>query len=303
MSTHTRESNSRTPLRLWPGVTAAVLLVLIRFVLPAAAPEGQIFGADAGLIAVLGGLALALAIIVWWLFFSRAPWPERLIAIGVMILVTVAIRPLTHISIQNGMMGMMFFIYAVPTTLSLAFVFWAVASRGLSERPRRVAMIVAILIGCGVWTLARTDGLLGGTAELQWRWTPTAEELLLAREGRTDPAPDASAVARLNSPAGSGETAPAAPGGGVPAAPVLPETLETSPAAPGGGAPAAPVLPATPETREAPGAPAPAAPGSPMSPVSPQADEAALREEAMADPSVQALFEIFPVEKSKVEEM
>jgi hypothetical protein len=33
------------------------------------------------------------------------------------------------------------------------------------------------------------------------------------------------------------------------------------------------------------------------------ADDAALREEAMADPSVQALFEIFPVEKSKVEEM
>jgi DNA polymerase-3 subunit gamma/tau len=31
--------------------------------------------------------------------------------------------------------------------------------------------------------------------------------------------------------------------------------------------------------------------------------DAALREEAMADPSVQALFEIFPVEKSKVEEM
>ncbi len=46
-------------------------------------------------------------------------------------------------------------------------------------------------------------------------------------------------------------------------------------------------------------APAPAAPG-PLSPVS---DEASLREEAMADPSVQALFEIFPVEKSKVEEM
>jgi hypothetical protein len=32
-------------------------------------------------------------------------------------------------------------------------------------------------------------------------------------------------------------------------------------------------------------------------------DEESLRKEAMADPSVQALFEIFPVEKSKVEEM
>ena len=32
-------------------------------------------------------------------------------------------------------------------------------------------------------------------------------------------------------------------------------------------------------------------------------DEESLRREAMADPSVQALFEIFPVEKSKIEEM
>jgi len=54
----------------------------------------------------------------------------------------------------------------------------------------------------------------------------------------------------------------------------------------------------------APGAPAaPSAPGAPGPPASSRADEAALREEAMADPSVQALFEIFPVEKSKVEEM
>jgi DNA polymerase-3 subunit gamma/tau len=35
----------------------------------------------------------------------------------------------------------------------------------------------------------------------------------------------------------------------------------------------------------------------------PAADEESLRREAMSDPSVQALFEIFPVEKSKVEEM
>jgi hypothetical protein len=55
----------------------------------------------------------------------------------------------------------------------------------------------------------------------------------------------------------------------------------------------------------APAAPAaPGAPGAPSAPSAPgHADEAALREEAMADPSVQALFEIFPVEKSKVEEM
>jgi len=60
--------------------------------------------------------------------------------------------------------------------------------------------------------------------------------------------------------------------------------------------PAAPAAPGSP-VPAAPAAPAPGAPGAPLS------GEAALREQAMADPSVQALFEIFPVEKSKVEEM
>jgi len=187
MTMTTHEATSRTPLRLWPGVVAAVLLVLTRFVLPAIAPDAQFFGVDAQLIAVVSGLLFAVTILVWWMFFSRVPWPERLTAIGVMLVAIVAIRPLTHASIQGGMMGMMFYIYAVPVTLSLAFVAWAVASRPLSEGRRRAAMVAAILIGCGVWTLARTNGILGGVAELEWRWTPTAEERLLAQETSEDP--------------------------------------------------------------------------------------------------------------------
>ncbi|HUE86512.1 MAG TPA: PQQ-binding-like beta-propeller repeat protein [Vicinamibacterales bacterium] len=191
------ESTRPISLRLWPGVAAAVLLVLIRFILPVVAPETQFFGVDAQLIAVLGSLAMALAILVWWLFFSRARWSERVLAIGVMIVAILAIRPLTHISIQNGMMGMMFFIYAVPATLSLAFVLWAVATRRLPDGPRRMAMAVAILIGCGVWTLARSNGILGGVAELEWRWTPTAEERLLAQVRNEPPLPPPSVAAEM----------------------------------------------------------------------------------------------------------
>jgi DNA polymerase-3 subunit gamma/tau len=46
---------------------------------------------------------------------------------------------------------------------------------------------------------------------------------------------------------------------------------------------------------------APVAPSAPVAPVAP--DSPNLREEAMADPAVQALFEIFPVQGSKVEEV
>jgi outer membrane protein assembly factor BamB len=82
----------------------------------------------------------------------------------------------------------MFFIYAVPPVLTVAFVAWAVTARRLPSRLRLATMAAAIFVACGIWTLARTDGLLGGGAQLAWRWTPTAEERLLA-QAAGDPAP------------------------------------------------------------------------------------------------------------------
>ncbi len=194
------EPTPRKPLRLWPGVVIAILLVLARFVLPLVAPDAMLF-------AIVGGLFGGVAVVVWWLFFSRAPWPERVGAILIMIVAIVAIRPLTHESIQNGMMGGMFFVYAIPTTLSLAFVAWAAASRRLSGAARWAAMVAAIALGCGFWTLIRTNGILGGGSDLAWRWTPTAEDRLLA-QARDEPkalpeipAPAATATSTLQSPA------------------------------------------------------------------------------------------------------
>jgi hypothetical protein len=49
--------------------------------------------------------------------------------------------------------------------------------------------------------------------------------------------------------------------------------------------------------------PAKAAATTGSGPEAPRASEEDLRQQAMADPTVQALFEIFPVEKSKIEEI
>ena len=199
-----------------------MLLLIVRFVLPAVAPGAQIFGIDVPLFAVLGGFVGALAIVLWWMLFSRAPWFERVGAIVMMIVVAAVTRPLTHISIQDGMMGMMFAIYAVPPTVSLAFVGWALASGRLSGAARWAAMATAILIGSGVWTLVRTNGILGGVPDLAWRWTPTAEERLLA-QAAPDLLPPAPAPVAVESPkvaAAAKDEAPApSPAPTTPAAP------------------------------------------------------------------------------------
>jgi len=219
----TNEPTPRKPLRLWPGVVAVMLQWLFRFAIPIVAPDAQIFGVAAQLIGVIAGFFGGLAIVVWWAFFSRAPRSERWGAIVLMIVALVATRLVVHASIENGMMGMMFVIYAIPT-LSLAFVGGAVASRRLSAGPRRAAMVAAILLGCGVWTLVRTNGIIGGGSDLAWRWTASAEERLLAQAG-DEP---------LDKPLDSARGGPAA-------LPLAPAAAETDPA---GARPAA--LPAAP---------------------------------------------------------
>jgi len=172
----TDEPVSRKPLRLWPGVIAAALLVLIRFVVPVVVPDATIFG-------VLGALVCALAIIVWWLFFSRALWSERVGVLVVMAVTLFATSRVVHASVANGMMGMMLPIFGIPL-LSLALVAAAVAGRHLSRGPRRASMAAAILLACGAMTLLRTGGITGdGASDFAWRWSQTPEERLLAQAG------------------------------------------------------------------------------------------------------------------------
>ena len=203
-------TNLPKPLRLWPGVVAAAMIVVLRILMPAIFPETGF----AGMMAALAG---TLAIIVWWLFFSRAPWPERIGAIVVMVAAVFATRPFLHRSITNGMMGFMFPIYAVPVLVGPAFVASVVAARRSSSGVRRVSMVVAIFLACGVWTLIRTDGLDSTGAQLAWRWTKTAEERLLA-QGADEPGEPPSVVAppaastpalAVPSPADKVPTAPA----------------------------------------------------------------------------------------------
>ena len=81
--------DGRAPLRLWPGVVAAVLLCLVRFVVPLVVPGAFTF-------AVAGGLLGALAVAVWWVFLSRAPWSERLGAVVLMVVGLVATPRIVH---------------------------------------------------------------------------------------------------------------------------------------------------------------------------------------------------------------
>ena len=113
----------RKPLRLWPGVLFVTLQWLAMFVVPMFAPQYNGTG-------LLVGISAGLLLLLWWLFFSRAAWSERLGALALIVVAVAVTKRLVHPSVANGMMGFMVFVYAVPV-MSLALVAGAVASRGL----------------------------------------------------------------------------------------------------------------------------------------------------------------------------
>ena len=128
-TTQTAVTTPRTSLRLWPGVVAVTLMWLLRFVVPP-------FAGDFAGLAVIGGLGCVLLILAWWLFFSRAPWVERVGAVALMVVAVLATRLLVHPSIAGGMMGMMPVMLAIPL-LSLTLVAWAAVSRSFPPARRR----------------------------------------------------------------------------------------------------------------------------------------------------------------------
>jgi hypothetical protein len=122
---------------LWPGVTAVSLQWLAWLVIPLVAQ-------DQGGTAMLAFVAFGLVVILWWLFFSRAPWAERLGALVLMVAGVAATSRFVHASIANGMMGFMLPIYSIPV-LCLGLVVWAVVSRGMAtgrlQKPGLTALI------------------------------------------------------------------------------------------------------------------------------------------------------------------
>src|SRR5437763_2331474 len=113
----TNDSTPPKPLRLWPGIALAALL-LAAYLVPVVSPENAVIG----LIAPVAG---ALFILLWWLLFSRARWYERVGGIVLIALGVFAQKYFVHASLAGGGMGMLSYLLVIPT-LTVALVGWAV---------------------------------------------------------------------------------------------------------------------------------------------------------------------------------
>lgn len=221
--TQTGGPNPKRTLRVWPGVVAVVLQWLGFFVLPTIVPEAMLYG-------IFGSLACSVVILLWWLFFSRAPQVERWGVFVLIIAGAFAASRLIDKSIATGMMGFMFPMLSVPV-LSLALVAGAVVGRRLPAGPRRASLVTPVLLAFVLFISVRTNGMNGsGRSDLAWRWTKTHEERLIAQTqlpvapAQVSAMPDAALA-----PAGTPGEPPVTPKGKdrPVARPVIPATAET----------------------------------------------------------------------------
>ena len=160
------------PLRLWP----ALVIVGIQIAGVALAPLLFEDPMLVGIGTVVGG---AVLIVLWWLLFSRVPWLERVGALVLMVPLALLTKRVADISIAGAGQGFLVYIMTVPL-LAFGLVLWAASTRRFTTAARRAALIAILVIASAPILLIRTDGV-GGPNPFHWRWTPTAEEILLAQ--------------------------------------------------------------------------------------------------------------------------
>lgn len=205
-------AGARPTLRLWPGVAAVVLQWVLRYAVPAVWPDFLIYG-------ILAGMAGLAAVALWWVFFSRATWKERLGGLVLLVLIPYGISRLTHVSIATGSMGYLFPILAAPLA-SLGFVAGAAVANWRPRLARLAPLGAAVALATGGLAVVRTGGVTGDyQQDLHWRWSQTPEEQLLVKA----PLPAAAPVAVEPAPVEQAPSPPLAREAPAPAPASVPE--------------------------------------------------------------------------------
>lgn len=166
------------PLRSWPGLIVMAILLGMIFIPGWMAPGSYVAFMSMFYAPFVGGTLL----LVWWLFFSRAPWLDRIVVPLVAIAVGLVMTKIADKTMPFGLL-----LYGVPTICTV-WVAWLAISGGMPWSTRRIGLLSALLVAWGYFGLVRLDGIQGDMkSEISWRWTSTAEQQFLAAK-QTKPA-------------------------------------------------------------------------------------------------------------------
>lgn len=174
------------PPRIWPGVVLVAILWIFFEVLPRLELDNRLFLR----LFQWGAIGLISVILIWWLFFSRVPWRDRLGCLLLCVVAGCVIWPFRHPSIERQYGALMYVAYAIPVVLAV-WVGWLFLTPFLSWRIRRLGLYLAIALAWIYPTLLRLDGTTSDIkVTVNYRWKPTSEELFLAEKKTSAEAAD-----------------------------------------------------------------------------------------------------------------
>jgi hypothetical protein len=184
--TETNEANEPLPakpieqskfktLRIWPAVLILLAMLACKLA-PVVVPDAtDATWMVAGFGPFLGGVAL----LIWWLTFSRSTWQERLLGLIVIVGGAAMILGVADKSMRGP--------GAVMLTVPMGMTVFGIATVLFSQLLTIKRTVIALLlttIGFGYSALIRHDGVWGDFGNVyNWRWTKTQEDLFLAERG------------------------------------------------------------------------------------------------------------------------
>jgi len=167
-------SGNLNPLRIWPAMLFLLAMVLLRLS-PSLIEEGPDM---LPMIAAMGPIICSLLILIWWLTASRASGRERLMGLVGIIVFSGVTFALSDKSMQSPATML---VWTIPMGFA-AFAIGAFVVRRWPTAKRTCAAIGIAALGLMFSILLRSNGMWGhAQIDLHWRWTPTAEEELLAK--------------------------------------------------------------------------------------------------------------------------
>ena len=141
-----------------------------------AAPNFTVF-----MVIVFGPVVCCLILLLWWLFFTRAPWSDRLIGLAGAVVGSLVAWYVADPSIH----GQASIFYVLPDAALAFTVAFLILSRW-GVRLGTVTALVAGALALGYWDTVRFDGMWGNfKATIHWRWEKTSEQTFLAERNAT----------------------------------------------------------------------------------------------------------------------
>lgn len=162
------------PLRIWPAIVLLGVMLVARN-LPGWWENGpSMIWASAAFGPALCGILLLL----WWGVGSRANWREKVVGVAWVLVALVAAIML----MDKSMHGPGVMVLTIPIGMA-AFALSAIVLSGQLSFQRTIIACLMATIGFGATCLVKTTGMWGNFAvDLNWRFAPTAEDQIAARD-------------------------------------------------------------------------------------------------------------------------